>query len=40
MTIGKNSEKNLSKKDFEALKSLSFIRKGIEKAKKSKKKNS
>lgn len=37
MTTGKNSEKNLSEKDFEALKKLSFIRSGLKKAKKKKK---
>lgn len=36
MTTGKNSEKNQSEKDFEMLKKLTFIRKGIMRAKKKK----
>lgn len=37
MTTGKNLEKNLNEKDYEILKKLSFIRKGIQKSKKKKK---
>ena len=38
MTTGKSLGKSPSEKDFEALKKLTFIRKGIDRAKKSKKK--
>ena len=40
MTIGKISAKNPSESDYEALKKLTFIRNGIKKAKKVKKKSS
>lgn len=36
MTTGKSSEKNPSEGDYEALKKLTFIRKGLDKAKKKK----
>ena len=38
MTTGKSSVKNPSESDYEAVKKLSFIRKGIQKAKSKKKK--
>lgn len=38
MITGKSSAKNPNESDFEALKKLTFIRKGLDKAKKKKKK--
>lgn len=40
MTTGKNLGKNPSESDFEALKKLTFIRKGIDKSKKKNKSTS